>query len=241
MIKEQFRDAIIGKINEVYDTQKDSIESAAQIIAEAAMKGAGIHVYDSGHIVDSELISRAGGLAMLRRLKYTLTIDNTARTAGEQVPASLEGIGKMVLTGSKAKPGDVLIMGSVSGKSFNLIDIALAALDMGLRLIVITSLEYSSLLKSEHPSGKKLYELGEVVIGNCAPKCDAMIEVEGIENKFGPASGISAAFAMWCVSAEVIEIMMSKGVEPSIFRSINFPGGWDNYYSLCDRYEELGY
>lgn len=241
MLIDRYAEAMFGKLNQVLDTQRRNIEDAAEIIVNAVEKGHNVHVYDSGHIINSELINRAGGLALLKALKYTLTVEDPVRDIDrEGNEPSILGIGKIVMSHSKAAPGDVLIMGSVSGKAPNLVDIALAAKEMGLTLIVVTSLEYSGAVKSEHTCGKKIYELADLVIDNCAPKGDAMLEVEGATNKFGPASGMTAAFAMWCVSAEVIDRMIARGMEPTLFRSINFPGGWDDYYKMCDKYNETG-
>lgn len=241
MLMDRYAEAMLGKLNQVLDTQRGNIEAAAKMVVDAVEKGNNVHVYDSGHIINSELINRAGGLALLKAIKYTLTVEDPVREIDRQgnTPSVL-GIGKIVMSSSKAAPGDVLIMGSVSGKAPNLVDIALAAKEMGLSLIVVTSLEYSGAVKSEHPCGKKIYELADIVIDNCAPKGDAMLEVEGATNKFGPASGLTAAFAMWCMSAQIVDLMIERGMEPTLFRSINFPGGWDDYYKMCEKYEKTG-
>lgn len=241
MLIERYSEAVHQLLDKVLETQREAIDKAAEMITDAVEKGANVHVFDTGHIVNSELINRAGGLALLKQLKYTLTIEDPVREIDRKgVVQDLEGLGKLVLTSSKAAPGDVVIIGSVSGKTTNVIDIALAAKEMGLQVIALTSLTYSSAVKSDHSSGKHLYEIGDVVIDNCAPKGDAMLEVEGIENKFGPASGLSGAFAIWCLCAGIVEKMLARGIEPTLFRSVNFPGGWENYREMCDRYAELG-
>lgn len=241
MLMDRYAEAIRAKMDQVLSTQRKSIEEAAALIVDAVEKGNNVHVFDSGHIINSELINRAGGLALLKQLKYTFAVEDPVRPIDRRgVAPDLIGIGRLVLTASKAAPGDVLIMGSVSGRATNLIELALAAKEMGLKLIVMTSLEYSGAVQSEHPCGKRLFELGDVVIDNCAPKGDAMLEVEGATNKFGPASGMTAAFAMWCVSAQIVDLMIERGMEPTLFRSVNFPGGWEDYHKMCKRYEELG-
>jgi len=241
MLMDTYAAAIRERMDRVLTTQRENIEAAAEKIVDAVEKGHNVHVFDSGHIINSELINRAGGLALLKQLKYTFTVEDPVRSIDRQgVEPSLMGIGKLVLTASRAAPGDVLIMGSVSGRAVNLIELALAAKEMGLTLIVVTSLEYSGAVQSAHPCGKRLFELGDIVIDNCAPKGDAMLEVEGATNKFGPASGMTAAFAMWCLSAQIVDRMIARGMEPTLFRSVNFPGGVEDYQKMCKRYEELG-
>lgn len=241
MLMDRYAEAVHGLINKVYDTQKEAIIKAADLIVDAVAKGGNVHVFDTGHIINSELINRAGGLALLKQLKYTLQVENPVREIDRKgITPCQEGLGKLVLTASKAAPGDVLIVGSVSGKTTNVIDIALAAKELGIHVIAYTSIEYSSAVKSDHSSGKRLFEIGDVVIDNCAPKGDAMLTVEGIENKFGPASGLSGAFAMWCMSACIVEKMLERGLDPTLFRSVNFPGGWENYREMCDKYANTG-
>lgn len=241
MLMDRYIEEIENLYKKIMNTQRDNIVKAADLIVDALKSGANIHVFDTGHIINSELINRAGGLALLKQFKYTFTVDDPVRISERnQEIGSLEGIGKLVVKSSKAVSGDVFIMGSVSGKTVNVIDIGLAAKERGLKIIAITSLEYSTAVESDHSSGKHLYELGDVVIDNCAPKGDAMLEVEGADNKFGPASGLSSAYIMWCVCAEVIEKMVAAKISPTLFRSVNFPGGWDNYREMCKRYEDMG-
>ncbi len=242
MLAERYVTALQTVLKQVETTQMDAISQAADWIAETVEKGGNVHVFDTGHIINSELIDRAGGLALLKALKYTFSVENPVREIERQgIVPSLEGIGKIVLCQSKAAPGDVLILGSVSGKTVNVIELALAAKEMGLKLVAVTSLAYSSALQSDHSSGKRLFEVADLVIDNCAPRGDAMVEVEGVENKFGPVSGLSAAFALWCLSAEIVEKLLAKGISPTLFRSINAPDGRENYNRMCERYAEKGY
>ena len=70
-------------------------------------------------------------------------------------------------------------MGSVSGKTANVVELALQARAHGLTVIALTALAYSSQLASEHPSGKRLYEVADLALDNHAPFGDAMLAVEG--------------------------------------------------------------
>lgn len=54
---------------------------------------------------------------------------------------------------------------------------------MGAKIIVLTNMDYSTKVESRHPSGKKLYEIGDVVIDNCGNYGDAVLEVDGLPQK----------------------------------------------------------
>ncbi|MDI9496860.1 MAG: sugar isomerase domain-containing protein [Bacillota bacterium] len=225
-------------------TQRGAIETAAELIADRVAGGGLVHMYDSGHIVDSEIINRAGGLALFRQLRYSFSVTNPVppnRTI-EHVKTSTEtGIGALILRQSNIGPNDTVIMGSVSGKTANIIDLALAIKEAGIPLIAVTSPAYSSQLPSEHPSGKRLYEIADLVIDNCAPYGDAQLEVEGLDNKFGPASGLNAAWLIWMLSAALIDALLARGISPTVFGSVNRIGGHEDYAKMVARFNELGY
>ncbi len=242
MLMEQYDQAIRQILDRVKDTQWEAIRQAAQKIAGTVQNGGNVHVYDTGHIIDSELINRAGGLALLRRLRYTFDVDNSARPIDRKgVSASPEGLAGYVLRSSQAAAGDVLIIGSVSGKTVSVVDMALEAKKMGLTVIAVTSVAYSSSVQSEHSSGLRLFEAADLTIDNCSCFGDAMLEVEGTNSRFGPSSGISAAYIMWCLSACVTEDLMAAGIEPTIFQSVNRPDGWKEYNAMVERYQKQGY
>ena len=119
----------------------------------------------------------------------------------------------------------MILVKSVSGKTANVVELALRAREHGLFVIAITALAYSSKLESEHPSGKHLYEAADLVLDNHAPFGDAMLEVEGLDYPICPGSGIGAATVMWAVVAGIIEEMLSRGLQPTVYPSVNRPEG----------------
>ncbi len=229
-------------ISKVKETQKDRIIEAGELIAQSVASGGAVHIYDTGHIINHELIERGGGLLLYKPFKYTLNIENPVRTrALGNKERSMEGLAEYALRASNALPGDVMIIGSVSGKSVEAVDLALHAKKMGMHLIAITSLVYSSEVPSDHSCGKRLFELADVVLDNCAPAAEALMEVEGLEPRICAASGISAAFIMWSVTTVVIESLMNQGITPSVFKSHNFFGGPTFNETQRMKYQEQGY
>ena len=153
----------------------------------------------------------------------------------------MEGLMQFALKRSNAQPGDVLIVGSVSGKGLLPVDIAQIAKEMGLHVIALTSVSYSSILKSQHSSGKRLFEVADICINNCAPALDAMIDVPELNLSVCPASGLSAATIMWAVTAQVIENLLALGIKPTVYKSINFPGSAEYNEAELKRYAETGF
>lgn len=242
LIDEYYR-AVDTLQKRIRDTQSKNISAAANAITDCLSHGGQVHIYDSGHIINSELINRAGGFAFLKRFNYTFSVDFNKRKRDSESEIKLDPLAeaRVAFAASGVRKGDVFILGSVSGKSKRVIDIALCAKEAGCTLIAVTSAEYSSSLSSDHPSKKRLFELGDIVLDNCAPAGDAMIKVEGIEHKCFPASGLSAAYMLWAVCADTAEKLVAKGISPSVYKSVNFPGGQEEVKRIDDRYAELGY
>ncbi len=242
MLIDQYYETIDELFTKVKNSQKENEIKAGKMIADSVKNGGCIHIYDTGHIINSELVERGGGLMLYKPFKYNLSVDNPVRARDRScVDKSMEGLARYALRASGALPGDVLIIGSVSGKTANVVDLALCAKEFGMNVIALTSLEYSSKVKSDHSSGKRLFECSDIVLDNCAPAAEAMIEVEGLEARFGAASGLAAAFIMWSVTAVVIETLLAEGITPSVFKSHNFEGGPEFNLKLREIYKETGY
>ena len=243
MLKERFYEASANLFEKIRESQKANIEAAGRMMADSVANGGCIHLFDTGHIIDSELLNRAGGLVLMRRFRYSSGVESSAKKRSMEVEGkntSMEGLAEYALRGANILPGDVMVIGSVSGKTLNVIDLAVECKKIGVKVIGITSVEYSKTLESGHSCGKRLFELSDVTIDNCAPFGDAMLDVEGIEAPFIPASGIAAAYICWAVCAELVEKLMEKNITPSILKSVNYPPNAEYNNKLYKRYDEKG-
>lgn len=142
-------DKYFTKVQELFstimDTQRENICKASSLIFNTIQKGGAVHIYDTGHIINMELIHRADGLVLMKQLRYTFNVENPVRqrknTKTQKI--SQEGIGKYILANANVEAGDVLIIGSVSGKNDVTVELALSARNMGVSVISLTSIEYS--------------------------------------------------------------------------------------------------
>ena len=119
MLIEEYLEALQGKIEEIA-AQTEPIQEAATLCADTLENGGVIHIFDSGHMVSSELIHRAGGLAALSKLAFKLEVDNPVRTRAE-TPKDLASVNpykyiEHVFDTDQLRAGDLLFVGSVSGR-----------------------------------------------------------------------------------------------------------------------------
>jgi len=156
------------------------------------------------------------------------------------VERDLESVRLAVQT-SNMRAGDVLMLGSVSGKNRVPIELAIRCREIGVKVVAITSLTYTAQVESLHPSGKKLCDVADVVIDNGAPYGDAACELPGLEVRALPVSGVSAIVIGWMIWEAVIAKMAAAGTPPTVFQSFNRAGGPEFYKKMRDQYEERGY
>src|SRR5205823_7679879 len=87
--------------------------------------------------------------------------------------------GQAILGCYHIEPQDVFIILSSSGVNAAIIEVAQRVKEHGHFLIAVTSLEHTQHIASRHPTGKKLYEFADIVINNCGPLGDALLELPG--------------------------------------------------------------
>lgn len=256
MLKDRFFAAVRDIADTIERKESGTIHAAAERIADAVSQAKAVFLYDRGHLLGGELMSRAGGPLFMRRLDYSLP-DPAMRAPGtgsrekrlalfaggekEAAANAFEDVWTdYVMKANNLGEGDVLIINSVSGKGHAATSLARAAKAAGVSLIVISSRAAAEAIAPEG-GGKRLIDYADVLIDNHAPYGDAMFNLEGVDEKVCPASGIAAAFIGWAMVAEAIELAVEKGVKPTVFRSVNIPGGPEQNAEAFARYAELGY
>jgi len=242
LIKDYF-DAIQARIDAIRADESDKIAEVARICADSIAAGGVLHIHDTGHMLNTELSGRAGGLVGFTPFSYGINVasPNSYRMSEDPAPDLTAEIIALSLRKSTIRTGDVLFVGSVSGKSEGVVELALQAKEMGVTTVGVSSIAYSSALESQHPSGKRLFEVVDIALDNHAPYGDGMLEVEGLDATVCPASGLCAATIMWAVMAGTIESLLAKGIVPTVYKSVNAPGGPEDVNARQQRYKELGY
>jgi len=246
---ESLAQAYLGAVRQVLDriehTQMDAIAQAADMIVDSLLNDGVVHLHDTGHLVQREAVHRAGGLLLLTALEYGFSVHNagpaTTRRHSEAVrPDRVLGLAELALDNSKVRPGDVLIFGSVSGRNARDVALALAAKARGVKLVAITSVAHSLAEESTHPSRKRLFEVADVTIDNCGIVGDAALEVESLDARFGPTSGIAAAAIVWMLSAAVIERLVAAGKKPHVYKTVNLADGAEFNRRAEEEFKETG-
>lgn len=227
-------------------TQREQIISAARMVADTLENGGMWQILDTGHMLMHEGVGRTGGMMALKPILVTCEVNNPTRPRLiEGRPTiyytQIPGFSKFVLNRANLTAGDALIVGSVSGYEVFPVDVAITAREMGVKVIGFTSVAYSQTLTPRHESGKRLYEVCDVVLDNCCKPGDTLVPCPGLGIEVCPSSGIGASYLMWALQATVIEEMLARGKKPSVYMSNHAPGATAHNAQAKKTYLELGY
>lgn len=238
-----FYDELMQVIDTLEIKEMKNIKKAAEICAESMMNDGVTHVFGSGHSIGFglEVRDRAGSLVPYHQIdtsdfvikgKVTLEDFKDPDNIFERRP----GISSKMYDLYNIKPQDSFIIISNSGINGVVIDMAIKAKEEGHKVIVVTSWQHTSAEDSRHPSGKKLYELGDVVIDNCGPQGDALIETADVE-KVCSISSITGAFIAQSITTEICRIYQEKGLEAPVLWGKDIEGYAAHNDALLKKYD----
>lgn len=227
-------------LHRIVTEQMPVIREAARIMARVIASDGVIHVFGTGHsrAFSMELSGRAGGLVPINKMALTdLTL------LGDWPPHRLLDpmlerdltVAWEIWSLHRIESSDGFIIASNSGANGSTVEMARLAKERKLPVIAVTSMTHSSQVESRHPSGKRLFELANVVIDNGAPYGDALLEMpNGV--KLSALSTVTSAMIGEMLVAETARFLLEGGHEVPVLISVNVPGGDEHNRALKEHY-----
>ena len=222
-------DAYAGAVEQVLTsvqtTQRDAIEQAAEWLGATLQRDGLLYITGTGHspLIAEELFYRAGGLAAVYPLLEPSLMLHEGATKSSAVER-LEGLAEILLEDTSISASDLLIVASNSGRNAFPIEMVLEARKRGCRTVAVTSLAHSQQVASRHSSGKRLFEVADLVVDTGVPYGDASVDVTGLAGKVRAVSTIAGAFAVNAIVVRAVELCVQAGHTPEIFVSANVQG-----------------
>lgn len=212
-------------------TQLENIRRAAEVMADSIAAGRWVHTFGCGHatIPVEEMYPRIGGFVGFHPM-IELPLTFFTRITGEMGVHQFlfleraEGYGREIVKSYTLDPRDTLWLFSHSGLNQVNVDVALAAREIGMKVVVAGSAEAFAGKPPRHSSGKRLFELADVVIDTCVPAVDATVEVAHHQDRVGPVSTMAFTTVVWMTICTVAEMLVERGVRLYIHPSHNVPG-----------------
>ncbi len=218
----------------------ESIDHAADLICEATKAKKNVYAFGCSHagILAEEIFYRSGGMVTVNPIFFPGFMLNTRPVTMTSMLERLPGLAKIIFSENKLSAGDVLIIHSVSGRNTVPVEMAEEAARNGVHTIAITNLEYSTSVTSRAPSGKKLYEVCDIVIDNCGCVSDAAVKLDGLPERIGPTSTAVGAALLNALVIEAVEKLLAQNVVPPVFMSANIDGGTEHNARILSEYKD---
>lgn len=237
---ETFFRAALGAIEDLERTQLPVIREAADLLAHRLLAGGVTHLFGTGHsrAFAMEMSGRAGSLVPMHAMGLEELAFRGLRSAEEVADPTLERrpeVARELLGLHDIRPEDAFVVISNSGRNGSTVEMALAAREGGHPVVAVTSVEHTSRVTSRHPSGRRLFEVSDLVIDNRAPFGDAVLQLDGI--RLCAVSSITGAFIAQALNAEIARKYREAGEEPPILVSANVDGADERNAVLRKRYE----
>jgi uncharacterized phosphosugar-binding protein len=136
----------------------------------------------------------------------------------------VEGYGTQIMKGYTFDPRDTMWLFSHSGLNPVNIDIATEAKKKGMKIVVAGSAAAYADTPARHSSGRKLFDLADIVIDTCVPAVDASVDLPNHVDRVGPISTMAFVTVVWLTVTTVAEILEKRGIALHIHPSHNVPG-----------------
>ena len=218
-------------IDDIETTQLDAIRRAAGLMADSIAAERWVHTFGCGHatIPVEEMYPRIGGFVGFHPI-VELPLTFFTRITGEMgihqflFLERAPGYGDAIMKSYAFDPRDTMWIFSHTGINNVNIDVALRAKELGMRIVATGSAEQAASSRTRHPSGKKLFELADVVIDTRVPAGDSSVDLDGHRDRVGPVSTMAFVTTVWMTITTVAELLAARGVQLHIHPSHNVPG-----------------
>lgn len=233
-------DTILEIVQKMEETQLEAIERASELLANRLQQGGIIHVFGAGHsrAFGMEMCGRAGGLVPMKlvALEDIALLEGTVGINLTELERSLETAHRLMKL-HEVQDEDGFIIVSNSGRNGSAVELATICRDLGIPVVAVTSLNHSQHTDSRHPSGKKLYELADIVIDNCCPYGDVLLQMPNSQERTGSASSVVGALIAQALTTEIIRLTFESGeTPPPVYISANLDGGDEHNRKIIERY-----
>lgn len=240
-----YLDEIEQIIRKIRTTQTEAIEQAAEICAHSITGDGLVHLFATGHsrIMIEEMFPRHGSFPGFHSIvELSLTNHNQVVGANGQRQAMflehIEGFGSVILRNFVLAEPDSFIIFSNSGVNEVIVDVALEAKRQKLPVIAVVSKDHCTASAPKHSSGKKLSDIADVVLDNCVPAGDALVQIPGLADPVGPGSTIGAAVIVNMLKCAIAEKMTQAGQPPKVLTSSYFIGAEESARRFDEAYDE---
>jgi len=226
----KYRQRISTILEAIWTSQLAAIERVAISMAETIARHGLVHLFGSGHSVLPvlDIFPRYGSFPgfhplMDARLMWTDVL-GSGGAKGLLWLERREGYAAVLFENEPIRAGDVMVVFSHGGLNAVAVELAQHARERGLLTVAVTSMDNWRRRAATHSSGKKLADVAEIVIDNCVPAEDALVEVSGWKAPVAAGSTVAFVSIAMALVAQVAAELARRGITPPVFVAPNVPG-----------------
>jgi uncharacterized phosphosugar-binding protein len=244
MSADAYQQALAGVLARIWTTQRSAIREAAETMASSVAGGGLVHLFGSGHSVlpVQDIFPRYGSYPVFHpvmdaRLMWTNVL-GSGGAKGLLWLERREGYARVLFENEPIRSGDVMMVFSHGGLNAVGVEVAIEARARGLRVVAVTSLDNQRQNEAAHSSGRKLSETADIVIDNCVPARDALVDIPGWRAPVAAGSTVAFVTIAMAIVADVAAALAARGIAPPVFVSPNVSGiSPDNNAGVFAAYE----
>ena len=205
----EYHQASTALLDQIVEANKKVLPKAIAWMAKTIIEDRIIHTFGTGHshIIGLELFVRAGGLANVNAFLDSIVMTSEGARRSAEIER-IRGVSKVLWDQHHIETEDLFIVISNSGRNAMPIEMAERAKANGNKVIAITSIEQSKKYPVRIEGQKKLYEIADLVLDNCVPPGDGMLQIGFLLP--GSASSIAVCFILNLLSPAAIFSSSSK-------------------------------
>ncbi len=224
----EYLERITGLLARIEREESAALAAASDAVADVICRDGLVHIFGCGHshLAALDTFYRAGGLACVSPVldEDLMLHDGAAKSSRmEKTP----GIAPEVFRRHGAKPGDLFVVVSASGKNAAPVEMLRSAKAAGVRTVAVASSAYRA-------HGGVLLDEADIPIDCKVPHGDAVVEVG--DAKMGGLSTYASLFIVNTILIEGARKALARGVTPPVYVSGNVEGGTARNVALEERY-----
>ena len=223
---DQYLGAARASLDAIEATSLAPIREAAGRFARTILAGRLVHDFGTGQsrMAVEEMFPRYGSFPGFHPIvELSMTFHNPVVGANGQRQAmfleNVQGFGPVLWRNFVTSPDDCLLAISTSGCNAVTIDVALEARRLGMFVVALTSLPHAVVSTSKHETGRKLFEVADLVLDHHAPPGDSAVWIEGLSTPVSPISSISGCAVVNLLKAETARLLTEAGAPPLVLTS----------------------
>ncbi|HET9260295.1 MAG TPA: SIS domain-containing protein [Acidimicrobiia bacterium] len=219
------------RLLETLHSQFEVIEETAQLAAFGIGSGGLVHLFGSGHsrIPVEEMFPRYGsfpGFHPIVELSMTFHTEIVGSNGQPQAMfiERVSGLAEVILSGYEFGDNDLMMVFSASGRAAVPVEMALGAKARGMKVVGVTSVAESSASPATHASGKRLFEIADLVIDIGTPPGDALVIIEGLDTPVGPGSTLVNVAVVNEIKVRTAELLVDAHHPPDVLTAASVVG-----------------